>query len=77
MSRSTMSTMKQYKEYIKNLNRKLFENKHNNLREKPLTAGNTKDSLNIFVCIARKFIPYIHFTNSSDEFAIGQDSDRN
>ena len=37
------------------------------------------DSLNIFLCIATKFIPYIyiHFTNSSDELEIGQDLDRN
>ena len=36
-----------------------------------------RDSLNIFLCLAPKFLPYIYFTNSSDEFAIGQDSDRN
>ena len=36
-----------------------------------------RDSLNIFLCIAPKFIPYIHFTYSSEELEIGQDSDRN
>ena len=38
-----------------------------------------RDSLtgNIFLCLAPKFLPYIYFPNSSDEFEIGQDSDRN
>ena len=35
------------------------------------------DSLNIFLCFSPKLIPHIHSTNSSDEFEIGQDSDRN
>ena len=36
------------------------------------------DSLNMCLCIAPKLTPYIHFTNISDEFEIGQDdSDRN
>ena len=30
-----------------------------------------------FLCIAPKFMPYIHFTNCSDEFESGQDLDRN
>ena len=29
-----------------------------------------------FLCIVLKFISYIHYTNSTDEFEIGQDSDR-
>ena len=36
-----------------------------------------RDSINIFLCIAPKCIPYIHSTNSLDEFKIVQDSDRN
>ena len=34
-------------------------------------------SLNIFLCIDLKYIPYIHSTISSDEFEIGQVLDRN
>ena len=36
-----------------------------------------RDSLNIFLCPAPIFLPYIYFTNSPDKFEIGQDSDRN
>ena len=36
-----------------------------------------RDSLNIFLCLAPKFLPYIYFTNSSDDIEIRQDSDRN
>ena len=36
-----------------------------------------RDSLNIFLCLASKFLPYIYFTNSSDDIEIRQDSDRN
>ena len=31
----------------------------------------------IKLCITPKFIPYVHFTNSSDDFEIGQDLARN
>ena len=36
-----------------------------------------RDSLKKLLCFASKFMPYIHFTKSSDEFKIGQDLGRN
>ena len=61
---------------MKNLNMKKF--KMADLRPLPIVKFSWKrDLLNIFLCLAPKFIPDIHFTNSSDEFEIGQDSDIN
>ena len=61
---------------MKNFN--LIKFKMADLRPLPIDKfSRYRNSLNIFLCISPKFMPYIHFSNSSDEFEIGQDSDRN